>query len=256
MPTLHVVIPFYNEAATLEPCVRRVAGSVPAGWSPHLVLVDDHSDDGAARATEAAIELMRRLGHRHTLLRHDVNRGKGAAVRSGFDAVLAASPDDDDLVVIQDADLEYDPGDFARLMKPLLEGCADAVIGDRWQGDSRPGAKAAVHAWANRALTALSNLMTGYRLADMECCYKMMTVRVVRSVRPWLSESRYGVEPQLVAALARLRTRVVQVPVAYDPRSVAEGKKIRWTDGVRAVWVIARERRRRRPPPGPERGRG
>lgn len=228
--------------------MERATGALPEGWTPHLVLVDDHSDDSTRQATEALLERLRRGGRPHTVLRHERNRGKGAAVCSGFDAILARNPAERDLVVIQDADLEYDPADFARLMAPLLEDRADAVIGNRW-GNGRPPVRGArLHAAGNRALSRLSNCMTGYRLADMECCYKMLSVGLLRRVRPWLSEGRYGVEPQIVAALARLRARVVQVSVAYEPRTVSQGKKIRWTDGVRALWVIARERCRRRPP--------
>ncbi|MHC4774009.1 MAG: glycosyltransferase family 2 protein [Planctomycetota bacterium] len=250
MPTLHVVIPFYNEGPTFEPCARRVvAAALPEGWTRDLIVVDDHSRDRDRRALDDVATGLTADGHRVDVRRHEANRGKGAAVQTAFDALLAADLPDDDLVIIQDADLEYDPTDYGRLMAPLLAGMADAVVGTRW-GGHRPvrGAKSRVHAWGNGVLTRLSNAMTGLDLNDMECCYKLVTVDLLRRVRPWLSEQRYGVEPQLVAALARLRARVTQVAVSYDPRSVAEGKKIGWLDGLRALYVIARERLRRTPP--------
>ena len=229
---------------------RILSAPMPDGWSPAIVLVDDHSE-AAHRAT--LDELVATLRSEDIEVRsHDHNRGKGAAVRTGFDAILAAGPPDDDLVIIQDADLEYDPSDYRRLMEPLLNGDADAVIGSRW-GDHRQisGLKRRLHGWGNSVLTRCSNLMTGFRLRDMECCYKLFTIELLRRLRPWMSEARYGVEPQMVAALARLGARVSEVAVSYDPRSVAEGKKIGWRDGVRALYVIARERRRRRPPEPP-----
>ncbi len=244
MPTLHVVIPFYNEGPTAERCLRRLFGvRLPSPWSLGVVLVDDHSRQEDRRTVEEVIERLAADGHRIEGLRHEVNRGKGAAVRSGFDAVLAADPPADDLVVIQDADLEYDPGDLPLLMEPVLDARCEAVIGSRF-GDHGPvaGLTRKIHAWGNGALTRLSNAMTGYRLSDMECCYKLTTVGMLRRLRPHLTESRYGVEPQMVAVLSALRARVIEVPVSYDPRTFAEGKKIGWRDGVRAVYVIVRER--------------
>jgi glycosyltransferase involved in cell wall biosynthesis len=249
MPALHVVVPIYNERSTLDACLDRiVAASLPAPWTRALWLVDDHSEPAAYAGAETAARRLRAAGHRVALLRHEVNRGKGAALRTGFDAILSAHPDPGDLAVIQDADLEYDPSDFAALMAPIIAGEANVVIGTRWRGCAAPprSLKRRVHAWGNGVLTALSNLMTGYRVSDMECCYKLMTADVLRRVRPMLTEDRFGVEPQLVASLARLGERVREVPVRYDPRSVAEGKKIGIRDGLRALWVIARERLRGR----------
>ncbi len=250
MRRLHVVIPFYNEQKTLEPCVRRViAAPLPDGWQSAIYLVDDASDEPAAGAAAAFAGGLRAEGHAVSLRRHDVNRGKGAAVRGGFDAVLAANPPDDDLVIIQDADLEYDPADFPRLMEPIVAGRAEAVVGTRW-GDHRSvrGLKGTLHAWANGAMTRLSNLMTGCRLRDMECCYKLMTVGVLRRLRPMLSEERFGIEPQIVAGWSRLKVRIAEAPISYDPRAASAGKKIRLSDGVEAVRVLVRERVRRHRP--------
>jgi glycosyltransferase involved in cell wall biosynthesis len=254
VPTLHIVIPFYNEGPTVEPCARRIVDApLPEGWRRSLIVVDDHSREADGRALQEVADRLTAEGHEIVVHRHEPNLGKGAAVQTGFDTLLAGDPPDDDLVIIQDADLEYDPADFGRLMAPLVDGTADAVIGTRW-GEHRPvrGAKGRLHAWGNGVLTGLSNAMTGLDLNDMECCYKVVTVELLRRLRPWLSEPRYGVEPQMVAALARLGVRVTQVAVSYDPRSAAEGKKIGWVDGVRAVYVIARERLRRTPPAAAE----
>ncbi|MHC5112863.1 MAG: glycosyltransferase family 2 protein [Planctomycetota bacterium] len=248
MATLYVVVPVYNERDTLEPCLERVFDvALPEPWAIAVHLVDDYSDPPAAAATRDLADRLQTRGRAVRLHRHDRNRGKGAALRTGFDAVLDGDTADDDLVVIQDADLEYDPADFPKLMAPVLDGDATAVIGSRWDGRAVTGVKRRVHAAANRLLTALSNLMTGYRVTDMECCYKLLTVDVLRRVRPMLTEDRFGVEPQLVAALARLHVPLVEVPVSYAPRAWNAGKKIGWRDGVRALIVIARERRRGTP---------
>jgi glycosyltransferase involved in cell wall biosynthesis len=252
VPTLHVVIPFYNEGPTFEPCARRVvAATLPEGWTRTVVVVDDHSHDQDHRSLIDVATRLEAEGHQLDVRRHEANCGKGAAVQTGFDTLLATDLPDEDLVIIQDADLEYDPADYHRLMAPLLAGSADAVVGTRW-GEHRQvqGFKRRLHAWGNGLLTRLSNTMTGLDLNDMECCYKLVTLGLLRRLRPWLSEQRYGVEPQFVAALARLRARVTQVAVSYDPRSAAEGKKIGWVDGVRALYVIARERLRRNAPRG------
>jgi glycosyltransferase involved in cell wall biosynthesis len=246
--TLHVVIPVYNERGTLEPCIRRVlAAPLPQGWSIDITLIDDHSSDSHYPAVEATVDQLGREGVPLRFLRHEVNRGKGAALQTGFDEVLAGRSarcaSEDDLVIIQDADLEYDPNDYASLMAPIIEGKADAVLGTRW-GDhyQYKSLKHRVHAMGNGALTLLSNMMTGYRVSDMECCYKIFPVALLRRLRPMLSEPRFGIEPQIVAGLSRLRARVVEVPIRYDPRGMAAGKKIGWKDGVRALVVIARER--------------
>jgi dolichol-phosphate mannosyltransferase len=245
--TLHVVIPVYNERGTLEPCVRRVlATKLPADWSLHITLIDDRSSDSHFPTVQTLVDTLQSEQRPLTFLRHAVNKGKGAALQTGFDAILASGASEDDLAIIQDADLEYDPADYAALMQPIIDGRADAVVGTRW-GTHRPlrGLKHKIHAWGNGVLTMLSNLMTGYRVSDMECCYKVLPLHLLRRLRPMLSENRFGIEPQIVASLSLLKARVVEVPVSYDPRGLAEGKKIGWRDGVRALLVITRERFRR-----------
>jgi len=246
MPTLHIVIPVYNERGTLEPCIERViASALPAGWRRGIILIDDHSDGAHYPAVESLVHRLQAEGRDLQFFRHDVNRGKGAALQTGFDAVLAHDPDPDDLVIIQDADLEYDPNDYTSLMRPIIERQADAVVGTRWgKHYTYKSFKHRVHALGNGALTMLSNAMTGYRVSDMECCYKVVPVSLLKRLRPMLNEMRFGIEPQMVACLSRLGAQVVEVPVRYDPRGVSAGKKIGWRDGVRALIVIARERLR------------
>jgi len=238
MPTLHVVMPVYDEGPTLETIVDRVlCAPLPTGWSVRLVMVDDGSRPAAARVAE---ECAARAGAAVELAVHPDNRGKGAALMTGFDRVLGrASPED--AVLVQDADLEYDPADYPTLLAALLPG-TDAVFGNRWADGLRRTGYRRVHEAANGMLTWLSNRATGLGVHDMECCYKLLRLPVLRRIRPALTEPRFGIEPQIAAALARLGARVAEVPVRYSPRGFAEGKKIRWTDGVRALWVIARER--------------
>lgn len=246
MPMLHVVMPVYNEEHTLEPCLARVFDvALPEGWHCRVIVVDDGSDDAHTATVQQVVNDSIARQRAVQLIRHDTNRGKGAALQTGFDAILGDAPEDDDLVVIQDADLEYDPRDFLPLMQPILDGRADATIGTRWGAHRQNvGFKRKVHAMGNAMLTWLSNRLTGYRLLDMECCYKMLTISLLRRLRPMLTEPRFGIEPQMVASMRRLGVNLAQVPVQYDPRGVAAGKKIGWTDGVRALVVITRERLR------------
>jgi dolichol-phosphate mannosyltransferase len=244
MPVLHVVIPIFNERATLELCLRGVLDApLPEGWTRDLYLVDDHSQEDSFAEAERLARALQQEGHAVSLQRHDVNRGKGAAVMTAYDAVLESGADPNDAIVIQDADLEYDPRDYAALLEPIIEGRSAAVLGSRWGSHAQVGGLTRrVHSFGNRVLTTVSNAMTGYRVADMECCYKMMTVAVLQRVRPFLTEARFGIDPQIIATLARLGERLVEVPVSYRPRGFGEGKKIGWKDALRAVYVIAHER--------------
>jgi glycosyltransferase involved in cell wall biosynthesis len=238
MPTLHVVMPVYNEPATLAAAVERVlAAPVPAGWTVHATLVDDGSDD----ATKAAIAAIApRDGV--TALSHPKNRGKGAAIRTGFAHVLEGAADAD-AILIQDADLEYDPADFPALLAPVVAGDADLVLGNRW-ATPPAGLKRLAHRLLNGFLTLSSNLATGLAVHDMECCFKLFTVPAMRRVIGDLDEERFGIEPQIVASAARHGLRVREAPVSYAPRSFDEGKKIRMKDGFRVFVVLWRERRR------------
>jgi glycosyltransferase involved in cell wall biosynthesis len=261
------------------PCLRRVLDApLPRGWRLAVVVVDDASGAASANtladaramlesscagnargAPPASGDLARPLLVACEVLQHSRNRGKGAALRTGFDWVLQHG-DDADLVVIQDADLEYDPRDFAPLVA-AAERCdaaagAVAVFGNRWASGAGAPRRLwhRIHRLGNATLTTASNLATGYALADMECCYKMMPVAVLRRVRPMLTEDRFGVEPQLTAVRARIGVRIDEVAVRYDARAYRQGKKIGVRDALRTMWVIVRERFRApaaQPPHGP-----
>ena len=236
MPTLHVVIPVFNEAETLATILDRVqAVALPEPWHINITVVDDGSSAGFAEILEETI-----ADRPLDLIRHKDNQGKGAALRTGFDAVLQRG-EEHDAVVVQDADLEYDPNDLAVMLEPIAQGNVDATVGTRWGPHHRiQGLWPRLHRGVNGLLTFLSNRLTGLRLTDMECCQKMLTMPTLRAVRAHLTEDRFGVEPQLIAALAAYRVRLQEVPVSYQPRSTSEGKKIGWQDGVRALLVIAR----------------
>jgi len=241
VPTLHVVIPFYEEPRTLDECLRRaIASPLPSygthRWKASLTLVDDGSSQAASDAARAICD---RLGVQ--FVKHAKNRGKGAAIRTGFADVLSRA-DDADVVIVQDADLEYEASDYARLLAPIASGNADAVFGNRWGETADPRIHRKLHRAMNRALTVASNALSGLTVNDMECCYKLFRVPILRSILPSLTEERFGIEPQMAAALGRARVRLAEVPVRYAPRSFAEGKKIRAKDGIRALWVMARER--------------
>ncbi len=219
---LSVVMPVYNEAGHIEKIVDAVL-AVPV--EKELVIVDDCSRDGT-RDKLAAIG--RRSGIR--VLLHQINQGKGAALRTGFAAATG------DLVIVQDADLEYDPREYPRLIAPLLVGQADVVYGTRFPGGGprRPGAF--VHTAGNRSLTFVSNLVTGYHLTDMETCYKVFRRDLIQSIR--IEENRFGFEPEITAKLSRRNCRIREVAVSYAGRTYAEGKKIGWKDALRAIWCI------------------
>lgn len=243
MRRLFVVIPIFNEPGTLSAIVQQVVDApLPIPWTRHMVLVDDCSAPRGRAAVDDVFASLRARSIPADLLRHDVNEGKGSALRTGMDHILDFATDADAMIV-QDADLEYSPSDYAQLLEPIIEGWAGAVFGTRW-GDHRTlsSRTARLHAAGNRALTALSNLMTGLSVLDMECCYKLLTLPALRRVRPWLTEDRFGIEPQLAAALARERVQVAQRPVRYSPRGFSDGKKIGVIDGLRAIYVILRER--------------
>jgi glycosyltransferase involved in cell wall biosynthesis len=221
---LSVVMPVYNEASTLEAAIRRLR-SVPL--DVELICVDDGSTDGSA----AVLRALEAEGTVDRFIAHPRNRGKGAAVRTGAAAATG------DVIVIQDADLEYDPFDLPRLLEPIADGRADAVYGSRFLG----GPHRVLYFWhrvGNGALTLLSNMFTDLNLTDMETCYKMVRADLFRSLP--LRTERFGIEPELTARLAQARARIYELPIRYDGRTYAEGKKIGWRDGVAALWHIVR----------------
>ncbi len=226
-PLLSVVIPVYNEAATIAALIERVRGA-PLGLPIEIVVVDDASSDGTH---EILARLAAPEGADLRLIRHALNRGKGAAVRTGLAAARG------DIVLIQDADLEYDPRDYPLLLEPILEGRADVVFGNRFHG----GPHRVLYFWhyvGNRALTLLTNIVTGLNLSDMEVGYKVFRAEVLRGLE--LRSDRFGFEPEITIKVARLGCRVYEVPIRYYGRTYAEGKKITWRDGLAAVGHILR----------------
>ena len=225
-PLVSVVIPVYNECSTLAEVVRRVA---ECGLEPEIIVVDDGSSDGTQ---QVLTQLAEQAGVR--VVRHDRNQGKGAALRTGF-ALARGS-----VVVVQDADLEYDPDELARLVEPILADEADVVFGSRFAGPERPRQSVA-HYLVNRLLTGLSNCFTRLKLTDMETCYKVFRRDVLAEIAPRLRENRFAIEPEITARLARIPgIRIVEQPISYAGRSYAQGKKIGWRDALSAVWCIVR----------------
>lgn len=238
MPAIHVIVPCFNEPSTLQPCLDRILeAELPSVWSRRIILVDDCSEEETAAIARTAASREARI----ELIRHDQNLGKGAAVRSGFSLVLDTA-DKDDLVVIQDADLEYDPNDLATMIAAMEDPDTDAVFGDRFARGTLTSPLGHAHTKVNRALTHASNLVTGLDIADMECCYKLMRIPTLEGIFPELDEDGFGIEPQITAALGRAGARVRNVVISYTPRGFDEGKKINLGDGFQALFIMLRER--------------
>ena len=220
--TLSVVMPVYNEVSTLRRIVERV---LAVDVDMELLIVDDGSTDGSR-------EIAKKLeSDRVRLFFHEKNCGKAGALATGFAQAKG------DIVIIQDADLEYDPEEFPKILEPILEGKADVVYGSRFQGRHQR-VHLFFHYVANRLLTLLSNICTNLNLTDMECCYKAMRREVVEAIE--IQSSRFAVEPELTQKIAKLKARVYEVGVAYHGRDYSEGKKIRFRDAIEAVWAIFR----------------
>ena len=225
---LSIIIPVYNERELAPLLLERVEQAVlPEGVTREVVLIDDCSTDGTRdwlkELNDTRPDLIVRL--------HERNQGKGAALRTGFAAATG------DAIIVQDADLEYDPREYAALLEPLLDGRADVVFGTRFLGHTHR----VLYYWhsvGNWLLTMLSNMLSNINLTDMECCYKLFKADVLRQVR--LQEDRFGFEPEVTAKVARLGVRIYEVPVSYSGRTYAEGKKINWRDGVSALRCILR----------------
>jgi glycosyltransferase involved in cell wall biosynthesis len=220
---LSVVIPCYNELATLEQVLQRVRAAPVEDLE--IIVVDDCSTDGTRDLLRDRLEKQA-----DRVIYHERNQGKGAALRTGFAAATG------EIVLVQDADLEYDPQDYPRVLKPILDGDADVVFGSRFSGGQAHRVLYFWHYLGNRFLTLLSNAMTNLNLTDMEVCYKAFRREVLQRIR--IQEDRFGFEPEITAKVAKLGCRVFEVGISYSGRTYKEGKKIGWRDGVRAVWCI------------------
>jgi glycosyltransferase involved in cell wall biosynthesis len=233
---ISLVIPVYNEKATLEELLRRV---VAVNMPKELIIVDDCSTDGSreilTRLAERGLDGLEGAHpaneNRLEVLFQEQNQGKGAALRTGFARVRGK------VIVVQDADLEYDPADIPALIQPILDGHADVVFGSRFIGETRR-VLYYWHAVVNWGLTTLSNMTSGLNLTDMETCYKAFRRELIQSVS--IEEDRFGFEPEITAKVARAGARVYEVPISYHGRTYEEGKKIGWKDGIRALYVIAK----------------
>ena len=223
---LTVIVPVFNEQKTIETVLRRVE-AVPLHLEREIVLVDDCSTDGTR-------EVIRRLkeerGESLVCLFHERNQGKGAAIRSGLGIATG------DVLLIQDADLEYDPAEYPKLLDPILAGKADVVYGSRFVGSQPHRVLLFWHSIGNRLLTLLSNMLTNLNLTDMETCYKVFRKEIVAGLL--LQENRFGFEPEITAKIAKLNCRIYEVGISYSGRTYAEGKKINWKDGLWAIWCI------------------
>jgi glycosyltransferase involved in cell wall biosynthesis len=222
-PCVAAIIPVYNEAATITKVVQLVLAQRPV---QEILIVDDWSQDGTWEALQAL------RGPRVRLYRHERNRGKGAALRTGISQATAP------IVLIQDADLEYDPAEYHLLLKPILCDQADVVFGSRFLGGGPHRVLYFWHSIGNRLLTLLSNMATNLNLSDMETCYKVFRREIIQKVR--IEEDRFGFEPEITAKVSHLKdqVRIFEVPISYYGRTYSEGKKIGWRDGVRALWCI------------------
>ncbi len=224
---LSIIIPCYNEKGTILALLDRVLKApLPAGVDREVVVVDDFSVDGTRDALAAVSDTRVRV------LLHDRNRGKGAALRTGFAAATGG------IVVVQDADLEYNPEEYAKLLKPILDGRADVVYGSRFITTGERRVLYYFHYMGNRFLTFASNVFTNMNLSDMETCYKMFRKEILDKIR--IRENRFGFEPEITAKIAKLKCRVYEVGISYSGRTYEEGKKIGFRDGLRALWCIVK----------------
>ncbi|QQG46195.1 MAG: glycosyltransferase family 2 protein [Candidatus Niyogibacteria bacterium] len=224
--TLSIIIPAYNEKKTISEIIRQVQGVFLEGIEKEIIVVDDGSTDG----TRDILKTIPGIKY----IFHEENRGKGGAVKTGFQAALG------DILLIQDADLEYDPNEYGRLLGPILSGRADVVYGSRFVGGNPHRVLFVFHYLGNRFLTILSNIFTGLNLSDMETCYKVFSKEAADSIKDKIKSKKFGIEPELTARVAKGKWRVYEVGISYYGRTYEDGKKINWRDGAAAIFHIIR----------------
>ena len=221
---LSIVIPCFNEAPTIESIIGAVRDS--SYPTKEIIVVDDCSSDG----TREILDELKTRGWIDQLIHHDLNRGKGASLKTGFGKATG------DIVIVQDADLEYDPGEYPKLVKPILDGRADVVYGSRFIGDQPHRVLYFWHRVGNGFLTLLSNMLTNLNFTDVETCYKVFKRNVIQSIK--IEEERFGFEPEITAKIARMGCAIYEVGIAYYGRTYEQGKKVDWKDGFRAIYCI------------------
>ena len=226
---LSIIVPAYNEKNTIAEILKRAEGADVGESQKEIVVVDDGSSDG----TREVLKHLEKTG-KYRILYQDKNKGKGAALRRGFQEALG------DFIIVQDADLEYDPNEYKILLAPLLDGRADVVFGSRFMGASAHRVLFFWHYVGNKILTTLSNIFTDLNLTDMETGYKAFRRTALLKILPKLKSSRFGIEPEIVARVAKAELRVYEVGISYSGRTYAEGKKIGWRDGLYAISAFIR----------------
>lgn len=230
--TLTVIIPVYNEADTIQLLIDRVRNTktvcMGSVIQKEIIVVDDCSTDGTRELLQSKLKTLA-----DKVIFHDANRGKGAAIRSGIAEMQG------DVMIVQDADLEYDPGEYAKLLTPILKGEADVVYGTRFSGSDAHRVLYFWHYVGNRGLTMLSNMFSNLNLTDMETCYKVFKKDVIQKIK--LEQNRFGFEPEVTAKIAKIQgVRIYEVGISYHGRTYEQGKKINWKDGISAIWCIIR----------------
>ena len=222
---LSIIIPCYNEKNTILKILEKVEAVDLGGINKEIVIIDDFSIDGTR-------EILREVEQKYKIFYQDKNYGKGAALRKGFE--LGSG----DIFIIQDADLEYNPSEYPKLLKPVIDGQADVVYGSRFIGSESHRVLYFWHYLGNKFLTFFSNIFTGLNLTDMETCYKVFASQVIKKIVPTLKSNRFGFEPEITAKIAKNKFRIFEVGISYSGRTYEEGKKINWKDGVKAVFAI------------------